>query len=66
MKENDEQVRLAKEALSQLGATDVKIVTYNSYLCELLLNRAVHYLKQFNDHGLMSDREAGDYWRRLK
>ena len=65
LKENDEQVRLAKEALSQLGATDVKIVT-SHYLCQILLNRAAHHLKQLNDHGLMSDREAGDYLEEIE
>ena len=65
LKESDEQVRLAKEALTQLGATDVKIVT-SHYLCQILLNRAAHHLEQLKEHGLMSDKEAGDYLEEIE
>lgn len=65
LKENDEQVLLAKEALTQLGATDVKIVT-SHYLCQILLNRAAHHLEQLKEHGLMSDKEATDYLEEIE
>ena len=65
LKENDEQVRLAEEALNHLGATDVKIVT-SHYLCQILLNRAAHHLEQLKEHGLMSDKEATDYLEEIE
>ncbi|KAL3804615.1 hypothetical protein ACHAW5_000089 [Stephanodiscus triporus] len=58
--ESDEQVRLADEALSKFDTGDVTMVT-SHYACQILLNRAASYLTKLEEHGLMTDREAGTF-----
>ena len=58
--ESDNQVTFANEALGKLEAVDVKVVT-SHYACQILLNRAAHYLTKLKNYGLMTEREAGGF-----
>jgi hypothetical protein len=60
LNESDNQVTFANEALGKLEAVDVKMVT-SHYACQILLNRAAHYLEKLKNHGLMTEREAAEY-----
>jgi hypothetical protein len=57
LSESDNQVKLANEALNKLEAVDVTMVT-SHYACQILLNKAAHYLTKLNNYGLMTEREV--------
>ena len=60
LEESDNQVTFANEALGKLESVDVKMVT-SQYACQILLNRAAHYLTKLKNYGLMTEKEASEF-----
>ena len=58
--ESAAQVRLADKALLALDREDVKMIK-SHYACHILLNRGAHYFSKLAEHGLMTEREAGEF-----
>lgn len=56
---------MADEELSKLPEVDVAMVK-SHYVCIILLNRAAHYFTKLKRHGLMTEREAGEFHEQIE
>jgi hypothetical protein len=62
--ESNEQIKMAKSALSELDQLDVDSVT-SHFACHILLNISVKYTEKLAKHGLIPEEEASDLLEEL-
>lgn len=63
--ESTAQVRLADKVLLGLDKEDVKMIK-SHYACQVLLSKSAHYFARLSEHGLMTQREAGEFMEEIE
>jgi hypothetical protein len=58
LRECDVQIQLAEDALNEIDKEQVQQVK-SHYACQILLNKAAHFLQTLTAQGLMTQGEAG-------
>lgn len=63
--ESAAQVKLADKVLLGIDKEDVKMIK-SHYACQVLLSKSAHYFARLSEHGLMTQREAGEFMEEIE